>query len=343
MLNNPYVDFFAAPKSYWRCEPGEPGGEMAPTVGVNRRKLWLDECDNRTHLTVGDIINGAATAEGTYTVHLRELCKNISHGSGLWYMDLGRGWFNDQGIMNNIKKVTAFSEKAQRLPHRSVAEVLLVADEESLIHSTPNIIPAIESSIRNIQLCGAPIDIVFKEDLAHIDLKEIKLAVFLHTVKMGNCEFNSLKKLFPDSCKFLTLSKTGFDNGIKYTYNKQGNIPDFTLSGKIKSVLCESEDKKPIVCETDDGDFAVGKLPLSVEVARKIEELCGINFYAPCECAVYADSRLVSFFPRKDMSFTFDAGSCNRLLEFGEDKPTNSSEITLDLKAKTGKAFIILS
>ena len=26
-----YVDYFAAPKSYYRCGPGEPGGEMAPS------------------------------------------------------------------------------------------------------------------------------------------------------------------------------------------------------------------------------------------------------------------------------------------------------------------------
>ena len=50
ILSSPDVDFLASPRAYDYCVAGEPGGEQAPTQSYNRRKIWMDELDNWTHL-----------------------------------------------------------------------------------------------------------------------------------------------------------------------------------------------------------------------------------------------------------------------------------------------------
>ena len=47
----PDVDFLCAPKIYYRCGAGEPGGTQATSMSFARKKIWLDELDNDTHIT----------------------------------------------------------------------------------------------------------------------------------------------------------------------------------------------------------------------------------------------------------------------------------------------------
>jgi hypothetical protein len=157
LLDSGKVDFFAAPKSYHRSSPGEPGGEMAPAVSVNSSSLWLDECDIRTHLSSDNIGGVAKNAEETYAIQLRELCKNISHNSGLWFMDLGGNWYNDDGIMENIRRLTSANERVRKMPYRSVAEITVIVDEQAVLKTIPRRVRATESFLRELQLCGAPV------------------------------------------------------------------------------------------------------------------------------------------------------------------------------------------
>jgi len=53
VLSSPDIDFIAAPKSYYRNGPNEPGGILGIAQSFNRKKLWMDEIDNHTHLVPG--------------------------------------------------------------------------------------------------------------------------------------------------------------------------------------------------------------------------------------------------------------------------------------------------
>lgn len=297
LLESGKVDFFAAPKSYRRSSPGEPGGEMAPTVSINRTCLWLDECDNRTHLS-SDVIGGvAANAEETYAVQLRELCKNLSHNSGLWFMDLGGNWYDDDGIMENIGKIAKLGKKITSKEYRSVAEIALIVDEYAVLKTHPNRTLDTEEFIRELQLCGAPIDIIFAHDAENIDLSKIKLAVLLTPRFVKNEEANALKEKMAKGGKLLFVGETEADTS-----------QDFTAK------------------ETDD-----------YKTIRKIVEAAGVKTFAPKNCTVYADNRIISFFPREDMEIKLN--SSEKLTDIFTGELFDGTK-PLTVKAKMGRAFI---
>ena len=84
LLESPYVDFLAAPKAYYRNVAGEPGGVLSATMSINRKKIWLDELDNRTHLSKGFTTGLSENFDTTKSIFWREMAKNIADGSGFW-------------------------------------------------------------------------------------------------------------------------------------------------------------------------------------------------------------------------------------------------------------------
>ncbi len=304
LLDCPNVDFFAAPKSYYRSAPGEPSGEMAPAVGVNRKKYWIDECDCRTHLVQGDVNNNAATLGETCAVHLRELCKNISHDSGFWYMDLGGGWFDDAEIMKNIAVLNGAAERIRKKAHESVAEILVVADEDGILHSPTTAVPTCEESLRNLQLCGAPLDVVFTHDLEEMDLSGTRLVVLLHPTTYTSEWLESLRARLPKDSSILLHGYTSADASL--------------------------------------ADFVVESVPMSIDTTREIVEAAGVHCYAPKECTVYADNRVISFFPREDMAFECKLKNPVTLTNVRSGEVyKNAGKINLAINARDGVAFEI--
>ncbi len=273
LLHCPDIDFFAAPKSYWQSGPGQPGGEMEPAVSVNRRKLWVDECDNRTHLSDESRQNPADCAEETYIIHLREWCKNVTHNSGLWYMDLGGGWFDDAGIISNIERILRSNKRVRRIPYKSTAQVLNVIDTESLMNIPADKIDESTHALRNWQRTGVAIDCILTSDLFELPLGNVKLLLFSCAYALDADTLRRIREVLPADCRIVW----------------QGQLP-FALP---------EPDKRDIV------------LPMSVSVkdARRVVEEVGIHTYAPTNCAVYADNRVVSFFPSEAMAFTADLGA----------------------------------
>lgn len=295
LLDSGKVDFFAAPKSYSRSAPGEPGGEMAPAVSVNRVSLWLDECDNRTHLSSDTIGGVAQNLDETCAVQLREFCKNISHGSGLWYMDLGGNWYDDDGIMENIKNIVSANETIKNVKHRSVAEITVIVDEYSVLKTHPERTVKTENFLRELQLCGAPVDVIFSHDIGNIDLSKTKLAVLITPRYLTDAESINLRKEISENGKLLTVGET-----------------------KVK------------------GDFNVSE-ETDYKALRKLVESAEVDCLAPENCAVYADNRIVSFFPRETVSFIPQIA--DELYDIYTGKPLDKT-LPLTIKGRLGRAFV---
>lgn len=260
LLRSPYVDFFAAPKSYYRSTPGEPGGEMCPAQSINRRKLWLDESDNRTHLCTaqGERHRAAQNFSETRTVLWREFAKNTTHGSGFWWMDLGGGWYDDPQIMSEIKRIVELNQILQKIEHRSISEILIVTDEESEYYRSVN--PklhrqGLEESIREAHLCGAPVDMLRFADLGETDLRPYRLVIFLSVVRPDGRDWETIR--IPENTTVLWCGC--------------GNLPP----------SCKGTEQAP---------------PLSAAFVRRAAEEAGCHLYAPLGCTVYADNRILSVF-----------------------------------------------
>ncbi len=306
LLDCPDIDFFAAPKSYWQSGPGDPGGEMGPAVSVNRRKLWVDECDNRTHLSDETEQHPAGCAEETYAVHLREWCKNITHNSGLWYMDLGGGWFDDEGIIGNIERILRSNTRVRQIPYKSTAQVLKVIDTESLMNIPAESIGDATRSLRNWQRAGAPIDCILTSDLFELPLDGVKLVLFSSAYALDADTLHRIREVLPADCRIVW----------------QGQLP-FALS---------APDERDIILPAE----------VTPQQTRRLIEEMGVHAYAPTGCAVYADNRIVSFFPNEEMHFTADLGAEYEVYDVMNERPLGKTRyLSLDLPAKGGAAFEI--
>ena len=210
LLNSDCVDFFAAPKSYYRCGPGQPGGELTAVQSVNLKKLWLDETDSRTHLAFADLPeNKISTAKGkqrfdaaidsldwlcrdfndSRCVLWREFCKNLSHGSGFWWMDLGGGWYDDPALMTEVSKMTALNEKLQSAPYDSLADILVLADEGvigKMSISKTQREGFLEDPLMELSLSGGIADLYRLADLPVLDLSRYKMVIFAYTFDVSS-------------------------------------------------------------------------------------------------------------------------------------------------------------
>ncbi len=204
LLQGSSPDFFAAPKSYYRCGPGEPGGEMCPTQSVNLKKLWVDESDNRTHLASDDVAEWVCRdMNATRWVMWREFCKNISHDSGFWWMDLGGGWFNSPEIMEEVKLLKNTSDKLRAIPHSSIADMLVIVDEKSIYSmgvSEKLRCGFMEDFLCEVTLSGVVADVYRLSDIRQIDFSRYKAIVFAYTFDISSNDRAYLEKTInPDT------------------------------------------------------------------------------------------------------------------------------------------------
>ena len=359
ILESPYIDFYAAPKSYYRCGPGEPGGEMAPVASVNSKKLWMDECDNRTHLSTFDNLANAGNEFETKNVILREMCKNTSHNSGLWYMDLGKGWYDDEDLLSYLKLVIDARNRIVRSEYRSIAEIIAVADEECITNTgDPEFTHTMEESLRELQLCGAPIDVILSSDLEHYDFSNAKIIYFMNGYKITGDQIAALKKRIPSSCHLLWLNGGGMitDSGVSYENGadvtgfqvrllpeeKRTNCVWFEITGGVNEVLKKDDSGKVLAASNKDGDLVTVTFNDCANVFRRILEYCGVKLYAPIQGTVYADNRILSVFAREDINYTLpiDNGTILRNIITGE---CHKHSVDISLAVKGGIAFEVLS
>lgn len=315
-IASPYIDFLSSPKGYHMCNAGQPGGEQAPAQSIARKKIWLDEIDNKTHI---DPRNRGEVKDffETKTILWREVCKNLSRNGGFWFMDLGEGSFSSPDIMSEIKKMTEFSREINKKEHKSISQVLLVkGDVAKRKHSLSlELHQAIEYELQyRLTPIGAPVDFLRVSDLEEIDLSQYKMIVFGDTFYF---EQGQIEKI---------LSKLSPDATIIWNYAPGVLLPDFSYEN-VKSVcgikVCEcakSESDHPALCICEEDDVKIldryenGEIKIASKVHkgrrnilaaspeletedfRRFAEEAGVDFYAPGGVTVYADNRITSYF-----------------------------------------------
>ena len=218
LVSSQYIDFAASPKGYYKCLPGEPGGEQSPAQSINRRKVWLDEIDNLTHLDPRN--NGKVKDFHETKVTLwREGLKNITRNQGFWWMDLGEGSFDSPEIMGVISDITRFGkELCAKAENKSVSEVLFLTDEHTI--ASMSLCYALNSGLRlelpaQIHMMGTPIDVLRLSDLADCDLAGYKLIVFADAFKI------------PSEFRERILGKISKDTVVVHHYAPGILSPDF--------------------------------------------------------------------------------------------------------------------
>lgn len=342
VLNSPYIDFIAAPKSYCRSDPGEPSGEMCPVTSVNARKLWVDECDVRTHLAVGDAAHSHSRGkQDTESMFLRELCKNLTHDSGFWFMDLGGNWYDDAEIMSYVQELNSVAARVCEKKHASAARVLAVVDEASMLWTPPARNRCMEHLWRNINLCGTPCDLVLSQDVDRMELSGVELVVLLTPYKQDKAYIEKLRANLREGTKIMFVGESEALEGVKYKEYPDDDIVDLRLPAQEGIMpLCRDYKGVATVGVLENGDILAASTCLDVAAMDKVFTYAGVVRTAPVECAVYEDNRLVGFFPREDVTFAPDIpeGVVWRDVLTGESLRRGA---TLTIPARGARAFYI--
>ncbi|MBO5415632.1 MAG: hypothetical protein J6A83_03260 [Clostridia bacterium] len=331
LLNSPYIDFIAAPKGYVRVGPTEPGFGQSVPNSINRKKLYIDEIDNRTHicknLSRPGFDHPAKNFAQTRAVYWREFTKNIVFHQGYWWMDLGGGWLDSEEIRNEIALLNETSKQLYREKdtHKSVSEVLLVINEDVMHHMRPNYAlhdATIGYTGSTIKASGVPVDLYRTADLEEIDLSKYKMIVFLNAFYADSQKLHKILERTSSDCHIVwnyaagiieqADGSFGFENVRRLTGFSLGEYPQGAIAEHADScfpVLYVNPDKDitPIahysdgriktakLCDANGRTHILSAMPsdMTVEAMRELLISAGVHLYAPAHCTVHADNRFV--------------------------------------------------
>ena len=359
VLESPYIDFICAPKSYYRNAEGEPGGYYAPPLSVNLKKLWIDEMDYP---------HKPGETKAFLNILWREFSKNMSMDTPFWWMDLLGGWYDSKQVQAEVKKLIDI-KKAMPQCRESIAEVLLVTDENSSMYTTQNHIfqvKTMQESQAQTALSGMPYDMYRMSDLSGIDLKRYKVIFFLNCFAISDAQRNELyKKISKETVLIFNYAfgirneglslenvrrSTGFElaprgerTSIPYfeIVRHDNVVPIYSFRDVIESERnntgCAFADIPDVdavaVAKTtraDGGTNIMAAIPaLDSNFIRKITEEAGCRIYAPNGTTVYGDSRFLSFFAHDNISAKITAQEKYHDIINGTDV---CGEIDLNLK-----------
>lgn len=338
LLNSSDVDFLAAPFSYQRRADGDSSGVMTPTQSVNRKKLWLDETDLRTYLTVADVYKNSSSKAGTNSSLWREACKNMADDSGFWWMDLGGGWFDDEYILNIIKEIAEFKRNINKMPYKSASDVLIVTDENSLYYMKQN--EKMRWTYHNTFIgeahrSGVLIDVLRLSDIVDIDLSQYKLIAFAFNFVYDSKIFEKIR-ISKDTTVLYNYTFGIWKDGV-FSLKNTEELTGFKLEESGKSVNKMPEVRivgtdNTIEFKTIDGQQRVLNLEhnIKAEQFREIARKAGCHVYTNKDLVLYGDKRFLYVLTKEACNTTlYLPNTWNTNYKTGEHY--NAGEIELQL------------
>ncbi len=329
LLDSPYVDFFAAPKSYSRCKPGDSSGEQSVSQSINLTKVWVDECDVRTHLAAPNTPKNWASENMLQTKNalVRELSKNLMHDSGFWFMDLGGGWYRSDEMMDLVEELNEINTKMRTKAHQSKSDVLVLMDELSaVVTSIGYSVQAYCSDlVSNLARTGALVDIFRSCDIKSIDLSQYKLIVFAYDFHLNVETLNYVKERTDATIMFQFLAGCLADG--EFSFDNIKNVTGFSLydnhNENSKYSFPSIKINNDVLYENEQGSFAkryengrnliMNTIPyLSIEELTEVVKNAGCHRFVNADYTVYGDNRFLSIIA-SDKEY-------NGTLDFGEEK-----------------------
>ena len=370
VLKSPYIDFVASPKAYFRSLPGDPGGEQGPSYSINMKKVWLDEIDNHTHLDLRrdeaqdlfetrtlllrEAVKNISTSQGFWWMDL---------GEG------GYDSPEVMDIIVDLKKTAKKASEKTHKSIAEILLVVDEGSIKSMSASLGLSGGFMYNMQSELKLCGAPVDTLRMSDLYNTDLSQYKMIVFANTFAIDEKMYELLKRnatgktyvwnyaagILNSGFNIENVTKlTGFkikefeneyqneEFGYKLTPYKFREVPELYIDFPLVeiqeddsvNVIDRYPNKKVMNAEIDyfGGKSIMCAFPsFTAEQFRKVAKEAGCKMYAPENCTVYADNRIIGIFPKYDVDFTLD---------LGEYSVGGKNKIDLKINSKGAEYFI---
>lgn len=204
LLHSPDIDFLAGPPQYKYCGPGDATLDRFTTESMKRHgKLWFREADTKTcfadpwtgshpRIAPPDLFQSLGMLK-------REFAEVLCHGINGWWYPIESTYFNHPPILDLFARMQITGRAALRFPRDSDADIAVVADFKSLLHSAPSHSAAISDPaagpfpallegfrVQEISRIGAPVDFIGLDDLLADPSPRYKLVILLNTFALDN-------------------------------------------------------------------------------------------------------------------------------------------------------------
>ena len=137
------------------------------------------------------------TRHQTIEAMRREFMGSISKRTAMWWFDMLEGWFYDDALMEEVRHECELYQRYLRLPRKSVSEVAVFVDGESLYYVNKMCeinSPLICSQRGGLMKMGAPFDIYSLADLTEVDETPYKLVIFLDAFRLSDDQREYIQK-----------------------------------------------------------------------------------------------------------------------------------------------------
>ena len=188
------VDMLSAPHTYHRRDLGGDG-EMRQYLAsaALHGKLFVDEGDDMPHLEMlkpnPDRRAHAKTIDDSLALLYREFGNTVTHGVGLWYMDLKKETFRDPCLYDACGRMRKWSLESLKHDRSHISEVAVVSSVESEFYlpyreqeGKDDRNPCTQLYLEQMgefYRAGAPFDWYLVEDIDAVLSRNYKTVVFL--------------------------------------------------------------------------------------------------------------------------------------------------------------------
>lgn len=277
LLRSSNVDMLSAPHTYYRRALGGDG-EMRQYLASTalHGKLFIDEGDDQTYLEKRkpkpDRRCHVNTVEETQALLYREFGNTVTHGVGLWYMDLNGGWFRDPVLIATIGRMKKWADVAMTHSRRRNAQVAVISAPESEFYLGYRQTPDNEISyglyhdqMGEFYRTGAPFDWYLVDDLDAIRNRGYKVFVFLDCFYLTDQQRKAVEALQSDGRTLLWFYAPGYASqedlslarmealtGFSFEAVKEGMLQG-TLTGSGKAVGIAKRQKSLFTVRAGEG------------------------------------------------------------------------------------------
>lgn len=202
VLASPHIDYLSAPQAYGATfrDAGGSGLSRALVESVRAHgKLFLDEMDQTPSWRWRNDVDTAfelTDVAGDIAILRRNVVSSYTRGGGLWYYDFGpsnhSGWWLDTRLMAEIKRLRELLAAYHQRPYQAAADVLLVYSTDVYYRVRSHIVAGQsfgeDRSAREAWAAGASIETIHIDDLARIDLRRFRAAVFPNAFHLSEAQ-----------------------------------------------------------------------------------------------------------------------------------------------------------
>ena len=207
MYRSKNLDMLSAPHTYRRRRLGEDGMQRQYLASAALHgKFFIDEGDDMTHLEKRkkhpDRRCTVNTMEESLALLYREFGMTVTHGTGLWYMDLTRGTFRDPQIVDAVGRMRKWAEVALKHDRSHHSEVAVVSQPQSGFYTGRGgkFVGTVTQQLYVKQMgefyrAGAPFDWYLAEDLDAVAKGKAKVVAFLDCQYLSDGQYALALKL----------------------------------------------------------------------------------------------------------------------------------------------------